>query len=103
MGGAVGLISAIAPIVGAFMGGPEMPEMPAPQYLPPPPPPPPPNYQNAPELPPVQQAKSMEPEGALDAEAVRLRDVRRRQAARTGQNGYSDTDSTLSTKSLLGE
>ena len=88
--GAVGIISAIAPIFGSLFA----PDPPSPAPAP------------APEAPTVSTANDISEEPVVDTEAARVRAQKRRKAA-SDQKLFSlssdDSDSTILSKSLLGE
>ena len=95
--GAVGIISAIAPIFGSLFA----PDPPSPAPAPAAPAPAP-----APEAPTVSTANDISEEPVVDTEAARVRAQKRRKAA-SDQKLFSlssdDSDSTILSKSLLGE
>lgn len=98
MGAVAPIFKAIAPILGSFMGGGG--GAPAPAPLPPPP-------QAAPAPPPPTESTAKEIQGeepVVDTEAARVRAAKRRAEADKNLTSLSTTEeSTILTKSLLGE
>lgn len=90
MAGLGSVLSAVATIAGSFMGGSK--SAPAAPTMAPAPPPPP-----APEPEPT-----IEPEGAADQEAARLRSIKRRQDEQARAATSLEDDSDTSGKTLLG-
>lgn len=90
MGGALGIISAIAPIIGA-LAKPSPPSPPAPVAPPPPPPPP-------------KAEPTTDPKAELDAEAAKQRSLKRRRAQQsTGLTLLGGDSGETSAPTLTGE